>query len=64
MELAEMQSIVIQSDEMQAGMARLKVTEDKYDFPSNKYCFCCGSSTHLANKCNIAKGKTSRKCGK
>ena len=61
MELAEMQSIAMQPDEMQAGMARLKVTQDKYDFPSNKYCFRCGSSTHLANKCNITKGKTCRK---
>ena len=29
----------------------------KYDFPSNKCCFRCGSLTHLANKCNIAKEK-------
>ena len=64
MELAGKQSIVIQPDEMQAGMARLKVTQDKYGFPSNKCCFRCGSSTHLPNKCNIAKGKTCQKCGK
>ena len=64
MKLAKMQSIVMQPDEMQAGMARLKVTQDKYDFPSHKCFFRCGSSTHLANKCNIAKGKTCRKCGK
>ena len=63
MELAEIQSIAMQLDEMQAGMARLKLTQDKYDFPSNNCCFRCGSSTHLANKCNIAKGKTRRKCG-
>ena len=63
MELAEIQSIAMQLDEMQAGMARLKLTQDKYDFPSSNCCFRCGSSTHLANKCNIAKGKTRRKCG-
>ena len=62
--LAKMQSIVMQPDEMQAGMARLKVTQDKYDFPSHKCFVRCGSSTHLANKCNIAKGKTCGKCGK
>ena len=49
---------------MQIGMARLKMTQDKYDFPSNKCSFRCGSSTHLANKCNIAKRKTCQKCGK
>ena len=43
MELAKMQSIAMQPDEMQTGMARLKVTQDKYDFPSNKCCFRCGS---------------------
>ena len=64
MELATMQSIVMQLEEKQAGMARLKVTQNKYDFPYNKCCFCCGSSTHLANKCNITKGKTSQKCRK
>ena len=64
MELAEMELFAMHPDEMQAGMARLKVTQDKYDFPSNKCCFRCRSSTHLANKCNIAKGKTCRKCGK
>ena len=63
MELAEIQSIAMQLDEMQAGMARLKLTQDKYDFPSNNFCFRCGSSTHLANKCNITKGKARRKCG-
>ena len=68
-ELAEMQSIALQPialqpNEMQAKMTRLKVTQEKYDFLSNKGCFCCGSSTHLANKCNIAKGKIFRKCGK
>ena len=30
----------------------------------SKCCFRCGSSTHLANKCNIAKGKACQKCGK
>ena len=64
MEHAKKQLIVMQPDEMQAGMARLKMTQDKYDFPSNKSCFRCGSSTHLANKCNLAKGKTYRKCRK
>ena len=33
-------------------------------FILNKYCFRCGSSTHRANKCNIAKGKTCQKCWK
>ena len=61
MELAEMQSIVMRPHEMQAGMARLKVTQDKYDFPSNKCCFRCRSSTHLADKSNIAKGKNCQK---
>ena len=32
MELAGKQSIVMQPDEMRAGMARLKVAQDKYDF--------------------------------
>ena len=64
MELTEMQSIALQPGQMQTGVARLKVRQDKYDFPSNKCCFRRGSSTHLANKCNIAKGKTYRKCGK
>ena len=64
MELAEMQSIIMQPDEMHGGIARLKVTQDKLIFPSNKCCFHCGSSIHLANKCNIPKGKTCRKCGK
>ena len=50
MELAEKQSIFMQPDDMQAGMAWLKVTQDKYDFPSNRCCFCCESSTHLSNK--------------
>ena len=45
-------------------MARLKVTQDRYVFPSNKCCFRCGSSIHLANKCNVAKVKTCQKCGK
>ena len=44
-------------------MERLKIKQDKYDFPSNKCCFHCRSSTHLVNKSNIAKGKTCRKCG-
>ena len=56
-ELAEMQSIAMQPDEMQDGMTRQKVTQDKYYFSSNKCCFCCGSSIHLPNKCNIAKVK-------
>ena len=53
MQLAEKQSIVMQPNEMQARMARLKVTPDKHDFPSNGACFRCGNSTHFANKCNI-----------
>ena len=47
-----------------SGMVRLKVTPDKYDFLSNKCCFHYGSSTRLANKCNITKEKTCQKCGK
>ena len=58
MELVKMQSIAMQPDKMQAEIVRLKVTQDKYDFLSKKCCYCCGSSTHLANKCNIVKGKT------
>ena len=50
--------VIRQSEEMQAGIARLKVAQDKYDFPSTKCCFCYGSSTYFANKCNLAKGKT------
>ena len=57
MELLEKQSIIKKPEETQAGMVRLKVTQDKYDFPSNKWCFRCGSLTHLANKCNIGKGQ-------
>ena len=64
MELAEKQSIIMQPDDMQAGKTRLKVTQDEYNFPSNKCCFRCGSSTHFEKKCNIAKEKTCRKCGK
>ena len=64
MKHAEKQLIIMQPDEMQASMARLKVTQDQYHFPSSKCCFCCGSSTHLANKCIIAKGKSCQKCGK
>ena len=45
-------------------MARLNVTQDKYDFPSNNSYFRCGSSTHSANKYKMAKGKTCQKCGK
>ena len=63
-ELAKTQSIAMQPDKIQAGMARLKVTQDKYDFASNKCCLRCGSSTQLANKCNIAKEKTGWKCAK
>ena len=54
-----MQPIIMQPEEMQAGIVRLKATQDKYDFPSNKCCFGCESSTYFANKCYIAKGKTS-----
>ena len=36
MELDEIQLIAMQQDKMQTGMARLKVTQDKYNFPSNK----------------------------
>ena len=64
LELAEKQSMSMQPDVMQAGMASLNIIEDKNDFHSNKYCFRCGCSTNFANKCNIAKGKTSGKSGK
>ena len=53
----------MQPDEIQAGIARQKVTQHKYDFPSSKCCFRCGSSTHFANKCNTSKRKTCQKCG-
>ena len=36
MEVAEKQLIIMLLEQMQAGIARLKVTQDKYDFPSNK----------------------------
>ena len=52
------------AEKMQAGIARLKVSQDKHDFPSKKGCFRCGKSMHFANKCNIAKGKTYWKSGK
>ena len=35
-----------------ADMVRMKVTQDKHDFPSNKCCLPCGSSTNFTNKCN------------
>ena len=54
----------MQLDEIQTGIARLNVTQGKYDFPSNKCYFRCGSSPHFANKFNLTKGKTCRKCGK
>ena len=47
----------MQLDEIQTGVARLNVTQGKHDFPSGKCYFRCGSSTHFANKFNIAKGK-------
>ena len=49
---------------MQVGMASLTVTRDEYDFPFGKCSFQCGSSTNFANKWNIGKGKTCRKCVK
>ena len=64
MELDDKQSLNMQPKEMQAAMARLKVTQDKHDFPSNKRCFRCGSSTLFVNKCTIAKGLTCREYGK
>lgn len=65
MEFAEKQLIIMQPEEVQTSRTWLKVTQDKrHDFPSNKCCFCCGSSTHFANKCNIVKGKTCQKCSK
>ena len=64
MELAEKLLLLMQPEEIQAAMTRLKVTQDVHDFPSNKCCFRCGSSTYFENKCTIAKGKTCRKCGK
>ena len=56
MERDDKQSLNMQPEEMQAGVARLKITQDKHDFPSNKRCFRCGSLTHFANQCTIAKG--------
>ena len=49
MELAEKQSIIMQPKETHTGMEVLKVTQDKYDFPSSKCCFPCESSTHFVN---------------
>ena len=63
-ELAKMQSIALQPNEMQAKMTRLKVTQEKSDFLSNKCCFCCGSSTHLANKAILQKEKFFENVGK
>ena len=57
MELAKKQSVSMQPEEMQVGMAKLKVAQDKYAFLSNKCCFHCGSSTHFVNKWTVAKGK-------
>ena len=31
---------------------------------SSQQCYRCGSKTHLANKCDITKGKTCHNCGK
>ena len=49
MELAEKQSIIMQPKEMHIGMEVLKVTQDKYDFPSSKCCSPCESSTRFVN---------------
>ena len=60
-ELAKKQSIIMQPEEMQAGMVNLKGAYEvakKYDFLSNKFCFRCGSSTHFVNNGTVAKGKT------
>ena len=64
MELAKKQSVSMQLEEMQIGMAKLKVAQDKYAFLSNKCCFHCGSSTHFVNKWTVAKGKLGKKLGK
>ena len=63
-ELVKKQSIIMQLEDMQAGKARLKIAQYNYDFPSNKCCFLCGSSTHFANKWTVAKRKTCRKLDK
>ena len=39
----------MQPKEMGTGMEVLKVTQDKYDFPSNKCCSPCESSTRFVN---------------
>ena len=58
MEFAEKQLIIMQPEEVQTSRTWLKVTQDKrHDFPSNKCCFSCRSSIHLANKLTVAKKK-------
>ena len=44
----------MQREEVQTGIGRLKVIQDKYGFICNKCCF----------HCSMAKGKTCPKCGK
>ena len=39
-------------------------TGNKYDFPSNKCCFLCGSPTHFVSKWNVAKENICQRCGK
>lgn len=51
--------------EMQASMARLKVTQDQYGFHSLKYCFAVEDQPILEIRIiNIAKGKTCQECGR
>ena len=62
MEFAEKQLIIMQPEEVQTSRTWLKVTQDKrHDFPSNKCCFSCRSSIHLANKFTVAKKKKKKK---
>ena len=58
LDLLKSNRLLYNRKKMQVGMVRLKVTQDKYDFPSNKCFFHCGSSIHFANKSKIAKGRS------
>lgn len=57
MELSQKQSIIMEPEEAETGIARMKVTQVMCGFPSNKRWFLCGISTHLAINCTLAKGK-------
>ena len=65
MEVEKKLSNIMQPREMQASMARLKVTQDQYGFHSRKYCFAVEDQPILEIRIiNIAKGKTCQECGR